>query len=114
MCNCQYLERKEKPSFAEYQRKFRGGAGNSRQEANNLEQRSFYRGFRTWPRRHRITDLDKAEFQSAGGLPNCFSLNTGFRFAKCCDCFLSVEVNRSFGPLKLTSKVTKSKSVNIP
>jgi hypothetical protein len=72
------------------------------------------RGFRKWPRRHRITDLDKAEFQSAGGLPNCFSLNTGLRFAKCCDCFLSVEVNRSFGPLKLTSKVTKSKSVNIP
>jgi hypothetical protein len=65
------------------------------------------RGFRRWPRRHRITDLGKAGFQSAGGLPNCFSFNTGLRFAKYCNCFLSVEVNRTFGPLKSTSKVTK-------
>jgi hypothetical protein len=36
---------KREPSFAEYERKFRGGAGNSRQEANNLEQRSCYPKF---------------------------------------------------------------------
>jgi hypothetical protein len=67
------------------------------------------RGFRKWPRRHRITDLDKAGFQSAGGLPSCFSFNTGLRFVKYFNCILSVGVNRLFGLLKSTSQGVQSK-----
>lgn len=107
ICNCQYLERKERAKLLQNIRRSFVAVLEIRGKRQIIWNNALaIRGFRKWPRRHRITDLVKAEFQSAGGLPDCFSFNTGLRFVKYSVVF-SVGVNRRFGLLKSTPKVTK-------
>jgi hypothetical protein len=83
MCNCQYLERKERAKLLQNIR----GSFVAVLEIRGKRQIIWNNALSIEVSEHGrvVTEsqiLISAGFQSAGGLPNCFSFNTGLRFVK--------------------------------